>query len=238
MSVASLRRAHSCEEGYDETPHYTKSAPNLSICSVFRQQRRPSVYLQFWAKSFAAMRPCSSSILSCWSTVSEQLLTRVYPPFLSLTLPRYFWLPPWAVPYFKDEQRCFVFIYLFLLFSIYYSFVPPSAARRQAGWADVMELAGTVVKQRRSFCWSPSRSGLDVLLALERRDHYLKLVCPCIVVLNDLQQKSLIFNENMSNRNSPLKKQISVAFLEVKIAKGQLQKPPCQKRSATPCLSA
>lgn len=101
-----------------------------------------------------------------------------------------------------------------------------------------MELAGTVVKQRRSFCWSPSRSGLDVLLALERRDHYLKLVCPCIVVLNDLQQKSLIFNENMSNRNSPLKKQISVAFLEVKIAKGQLQKPPCQKRSATPCLSA
>lgn len=117
----------------------------------------------------------------------------VYIPPFSLTLPRYFWLLPWAVPYFKDEQRCFVFIYLFLLFSIYYSFVPPSAARRQAGWADVMELAGTVLKQRRSICRSPLRSGPDVLLALERRDHYWNLAWPCIIVLSDFEEKSVIF---------------------------------------------
>lgn len=121
---------------------------------------------------------------------------QVYIPPFSFTLPRYFWLPPQAVPYFKDEQRCFVFIYLFLLFSIYYSFVPPSAVRRQAGWADVIELARTVLKPRRSICRSPSRSGLDVLLALERKDHYRKLAWPCIVVLSDFRRKISYFQPN------------------------------------------
>ncbi len=120
------------------------------------------MYRQFWAKSFAPVKAFRSSTLSRWNTVSEQPLTRVYPPF-SLTLPRYFWLPPWAVPYFKDEQRCFVFIYLFLLFSIYYSFVPPSAARRRAGWADVMKLAGTEAEHLQEslaiWTWCPSGFG-------------------------------------------------------------------------------
>ncbi len=144
------------------------------------------MYRQFWAKSFAPVKAFRSSTLSRWNTVSEQPLTRVYPPF-SLTLPRYFWLPPWAVPYFKDEQRCFVFIYLFLLFSIYYSFVPPSAARRRAGWADEWNWLGL----RRSICRSPSRSGLDVLLALERRNHYGKLTWTLVlfwVVLEETLQ--------------------------------------------------
>ncbi len=153
----------------------TKSTHNLSVRSVFRQRCRPSVYRQFWAKSFAPVDLPSSAI----GTLCLNSPWHVYIPSFSLTLPRYFWLPPWAVSYFKDEQRCFVFIYLFLLFSIYYSFVPPSAARRQAGWADVMELTGTVLKPRRSICRSPSWSGLDVLLTLERRDHYGKLAWPC-----------------------------------------------------------
>lgn len=89
--------------------------------------------MQFWAKSFAPVRACRSSILSRWNTVSEQPLTRVYtwPPFLSHS-PQIFLatalscilLQRWA------EVLCF---YLFIPSFLYLLFICSSFSRSQTG---------------------------------------------------------------------------------------------------------